>query len=105
MLADMTDQPIACTLPVTQVPGRLALVDSLAGDALIDHAPIDGGVRWRFRDAPGIERRVRELAALESECCGFLTFQIARDADAITVEITGAEEARPVIEEFFAVRR
>jgi hypothetical protein len=100
----MTDQPIACTLPVTRVPERLALIGALAGDALVDHAPIDGGVRWRFRDAPGIERRVREVAALESQCCAFLSFRIARDEDAIVLDVTGPADALGVIEEFFAHR-
>jgi hypothetical protein len=100
----MTDLPIACTLPVTQVPGRLALVGTLADDALLDGRPIAGGMRWRFHDAPGIERRVREVAALESECCAFLRFGIAREDGAIALDITGPADAQPVIEQFFAPR-
>jgi hypothetical protein len=103
MLAAMTDQPIACTLPVTHVPGRIALIGSLAADALLDRRSIAGGVRWRFRDAPEVERRVHDVVALESECCAFLRFEVHRD-DAIVLDITGPAEALPVIEQFFTGR-
>jgi hypothetical protein len=98
----MTEPLIACTLPLTDVPDRLALIRALADEALLDHRPIDGGVRWRFRDATGVEARVREVAQLESRCCGFLAFQVRRDADAIVLDITGPSEARNVMEAFFA---
>jgi hypothetical protein len=98
----MTEQPIACTLTADRVPGRLALIDSLTTDALIDRRPIPGGVRSRFREAPGVERRVRELVELESRCCAFLRFAVARDERAIVLDITGSDDAQPVIEQFFA---
>jgi hypothetical protein len=98
----MTDQPIACTLPAGEMPARLALVDTLAADALLDRQPIPGGVRSRFRAAPEVERRVHELVALESRCCAFLRFEVARDDESIVLDITGAPDAQPVIEHFFS---
>jgi hypothetical protein len=97
----MSDQPIACTLAPDQLRGRMALVDTLASDALLAQGPIDGGVRARFRDEPGIERRVRELAAAESQCCAFLRFDVHRDGQALLLDITGSPEAQPAIKEFF----
>jgi hypothetical protein len=99
MLPGMTD--IACTLSPARVPGRLALIEGLARDALVDQEPIPGGVRSRFRAAA--ESRVRRLAGLESRCCAFLDFTIARDGEAIVLDITGPPEARPVIEQLFAM--
>jgi hypothetical protein len=100
----MTDQPIACTLAVADVPGRLARLDTLTADALLDRQPIPGGMRSRFRDAPAVEPRVRELVALESECCAFLSFEVGRAGDAIVLDITGSPDAQPVIEQFFTPR-
>lgn len=100
----MTDQPIACTLTADQVPDRVALIDALTSDALLGRQPVDGGVRWRFRDGPDVEQRVRELVALESRCCGFLRFDIGRDDSALTVDITGSADAQPVIEQLFAAQ-
>ena len=93
---------IECTLPLVRVPGRLQLIAGLADDALLDRSRIPGGVRYRFRDDRDIERRVREVADLESQCCAFLTFEIGRADGAVVLDITGAEEALPVIESFFA---
>jgi hypothetical protein len=93
----MTDLPIACTLPAAAVPDRLALIESLAP---LDREPIPGGSRLRFR--PDAEPRVRELVALEAECCPFLTFAVTRDDDAVVVDVTGAPDAQPVIAQFFA---
>jgi hypothetical protein len=72
---------IACTLPAAARPERLALLESLAADALLE-------ARLGFRtDA---EDRVRELIALESQCCAFLDFEIGHDGDVVTVDVRGA---------------
>jgi hypothetical protein len=44
---------------------------------------------------------VRELADLESRCCAFLRFELARDGEGIVLDVTGPADARPVIESFF----
>jgi hypothetical protein len=71
----MTDHPIACTLPHSEVADRLALIEALAA----------GGMQLRFPAAA--EPRVRELVALESQCCAFLRFAVSRTDDAIVVDI------------------
>jgi hypothetical protein len=98
----MTDTPIACTLNQDQLRDRLTFIENLASDALIGQTEIAGGVRSRFRDAPDVEARVRELADAESRCCGFLSFAVSRRDGELWLDITGAPEARPVIDEFFA---
>jgi hypothetical protein len=95
------DTPIACTLDAAEMRDRVASIDTLLDDALLDQREIDGGLRARFRDAPDIERRIHELIAAESRCCAFLSFAVGREPDALWLEITGAPEARPVIEQFF----
>jgi hypothetical protein len=98
----MTETPIACTLGPDQLEDRLAFIDRLISDALVGQDEIAGGVRSRFRDTPEVEARVRELVAAESSCCGFLSFAISRPDGELWLEITGAPEARPVIDGFFA---
>jgi hypothetical protein len=93
-------QPIVCTLNPAEMRGRGARVDALAADALLSREPIEGGLRHRFRADDAIEREVRELAALESRCCAFLTFAVAREPDAVVLDVTGAPAAQPVIEQF-----
>jgi hypothetical protein len=98
----MSEIPIACTLPPDQWRDRSAFIAGLAGDALIAQEQIAGGVRSRFRDAPDVERRLRELAAAEASCCAFLSLEIDRRDGELWLDVTGAPEARPMIEEMFA---
>ncbi len=63
----------ACTLPTVQQPLRVAEFDSLFATALRGvERPTPNRLRLEI-DAL-TEPRARELAARESECCGFFTF-------------------------------
>ena len=98
----MPELPIACTLTPDGMTARLALIDALAADGLIDRTPTDAGLRVRLRDTPEVEQRTRELVAAESECCAFLDFTLDREGGELVLDIAGPEDARPVIEMFFA---
>jgi hypothetical protein len=98
----MPDPPIACTLSPDGMSARLALIDALAADGLLDRTPTASGLRVRLRDTPDIERRTRELVAAESACCAFLDFTLGRDDGDLVLDISGPPNARPVIDLFFA---
>ena len=98
----MSELPIACTLTQDGMTARLALLDALAADGLLDRTPTGAGLRVRLRDTLQIERRTRELIAAESECCAFLDFDLGREDGDLVLDISGPEDARPVIEMFFA---
>jgi hypothetical protein len=98
----MPDAPIACTLTPDGMTARLALIDALSADGLLDRTPTDAGLRVRLRDTPNIEQRTRELIAAESRCCAFLHFDLGREGGDLVLDVTGPEDARPVIEMFFA---
>jgi hypothetical protein len=94
--------PIACTLTPGGMTARLALIDALAADGLLDRTPTEAGLRVRLRDTPEIERRTRELVAAESQCCAFLDFALGREDGDLVLDIAGPQDARAVIEMFFA---
>ena len=98
----MPDPPIACTLSPDGMTARLALIDALAADGLLDRTPTASGLRVRLRDTPDIERRTHELVAAESACCAFLDFALSRDGGDLVLDISGPPDARPAIEMFFA---
>jgi hypothetical protein len=97
----MTELPIACTLTPDGMTARLALIDALAADGLLDRTATETGLRVRLRDTPEIEQRARELVAAESQCCPFLDFELARDDGDLLLNIAGPADARPVIDLFF----
>ena len=98
----MTDLPIACTLSADGVTARLALIDALAADGLLDRTATAAGVRVRLRETPEIEQRTLELVAAESKCCAFLDFDLGREGNALVLDISGPPNAKPVIEMFFS---
>jgi hypothetical protein len=81
---------------------RLELIDALAADGLLERISTESGMRVRLLDRPDIEQRTRELVAAESKCCAFLDFDLRRESGDLVLDISGPEDARPVIEMFFA---
>jgi hypothetical protein len=51
---------------------------------------------------PEIEQRTRELVAAESQCCAFVDLELSRDGDDLVLDISGPDDAQPVINMFFA---
>jgi hypothetical protein len=96
------DEPIACTLSPSDYRDRTGEMSALARDALRRREPIDRGVRLTFALGPATEERLRRLVAAESECCPFLGMDLRRDGDALQLDITGPEDAAPIIEQLFA---
>ena len=98
----MTDLPIACTLTADDMTARMALIDALAADGLVDRTTTAAGLRVRLLDRPDIEQRTRALIAAESACCPFLDFEFGRENGYLVLDISGPEDAGPVIDGFFA---
>jgi hypothetical protein len=78
MSRDWTDNA-ACTLPTADRPLRAAAFDTLFAETLTE-VTRSGPTRARMvlRGGPGTESRTRELAAQETQCCSFFTFDVRR---------------------------
>jgi hypothetical protein len=95
-----TSVPLACTLPLTEWPGRLEDWREVLAEALEREATASGA-RLVFDRQVDIAR-LAALAAAEQGCCAFLEFDLAVRSDAVVLEIRGAVEARPVIDALVA---
>jgi hypothetical protein len=96
------DRPIACTLPAGAYRERTAALSALARRALRSREPTAGGERLAFADDPAIEQALRAAIAAEQQCCAFLRLQLVRAHGALVLDITGPDEARPIISALFA---
>jgi len=95
--------PIACSLGQDDLAERQRRWHALAGRAIIDLAPTGSGLRLRFRDEPGVEAELRQLAALERECCAFADWAVLADGGMITLEVRGqSADSVPAVREMFA---
>ena len=90
------DAPILCTLPVTQVAGRLCDLDDVVGGGRLQRIARTAG-RFRFtvaRDGrEDLEDQLAAWAADEKACCSFLGFGIDADGDSVTMEIRAPDGA------------
>ncbi|WCN83919.1 hypothetical protein [Micromonospora sp. LH3U1] len=83
---DQTWVPESCTLPNAQRPLRLAEFDDLFATALREQQRLSPThLRWRLD--PAAEPTARDLTDRESSCCSFFSFTIARDADALRLDV------------------
>jgi hypothetical protein len=94
--------PIACSLPGAEYRERVAEIGQVARDALRDRRTIDGGARLSFDDTVDVRERLEALVAAESLCCPFLRIKLHAAGGELVLEVTGPEEAAPMIEELFA---
>jgi hypothetical protein len=96
--------PSACTLPTTEQPVRIAQFDDLFRKAVsgVDQ-PSSGNVRLTLHPSPQNAARAARLAAMESSCCAFFSFDLAIANGELTLSVV----ARPAHEQIlnaFAVR-
>jgi len=97
-----SDEPVVCTANLQDKPMIQRGIDSYraAFAHLITTERFESGFRWRFRREPGLEARLRELAAAEHDCCRFFQFQLTADGNEIVWEIRAPGHAASVMEEF-----
>jgi hypothetical protein len=85
-----TAAPIACSLGaggrVTQEQRWAAIVR----DAGTDRRATTAGVTLTFRAGTEVERELRELVAIENECCAWARWQVRADDDVGLVMQAGA---------------
>src|SRR4051812_34101646 len=96
------DQPIACTLSAADYRTRRATIGQIANDSLRARERIEAGARFTFSACASTEAALRDLIAAERECCPFLRMELVRDGDALILDVTGADEAQPVIAQLMA---
>jgi hypothetical protein len=78
---------IGCSLTDQEFQERVRFIHSLTDRALIGREPQSDGMLFRFRAGPENESAVRELVALESECCPNLEFEVESREDEIRLGV------------------
>lgn len=96
-----TKPSIACTLPASQMGGRL---DDWT--AVLHHVdrrePIDGGVRLRLSSETPLADLARLMVA-EQACCPFFSFSLVVDTRGTSLEVRAPEDALAMVHTVFGV--
>jgi len=92
---------VACTLEITAMPQRVADWRAVNAEVVLREAT-PTGARLVFDRGVDVGR-LAALAVAEQGCCAFLRFDIGLGADRVILDISGAEDARPVIDALAAL--
>ena len=91
--------PAACSLAPRDRTAALAWIAALNAASLRDYRRDDLSLTLVY--APKARARVLQLVREEQECCGFLTFAVRDDPDAVVLTITAPESGRTQLEPIF----
>ena len=93
----MNDAPVACTLGASEHATQSARWKALYAGAGIERVQTEDGLRVSFRRDPAVERELRELVAVEVECCRWAAWRIETDPAAIVLDVGSRGEGIAVI--------
>jgi hypothetical protein len=85
-------EQVACTLNRTRMTERCGRWQDVARRAFLERTETEQGLRLGFRNDPGVEAELHELAALERECCAFADWAVAADGDRAVLEVSGTSD-------------
>ncbi len=99
--APSTSVPIACTLTSANLAEQAGRWQRLAARAMTGRDQTEDGLRIRFRAGPGVEQELRELVAVENECCGWATWVIEPAAQHVVLDVRAAGDGVAVLHSMF----
>jgi MerR family copper efflux transcriptional regulator len=91
--------PIACTLPVDAVPGRVEDWAEVLR-SVTSRSSVDGGVRLGLDPDVPIGDLAR-LARAEQDCCRFFSFALTVDAHGVGLEVRAPDDALSIVHALF----
>jgi hypothetical protein len=97
--------PMACSLTGSAMRERFVAWAKLGQRYLRSAESHAAGVTLRYRRAAGVEQELRELVALEAECCGFLSFELEEREHEWVLGVYGPSEAVPLIQQCWGATR
>ncbi len=95
--------PIACSLTAEQLWDRREVWQRLHDEALLDEKAIDDGVQLVYAAHEAVEQTLYDLARLESECCAFAEWQVARLDDTVVLRVTSRGDGITAVQSLFGV--
>jgi hypothetical protein len=93
---------VACALGQEALAERRLRWDALGARAGIDIVASDSGLRLIYRADNEVEQELRELAALERECCAFADWSVRSSDGQVVLDIRGESDvAIAAVQEMF----
>jgi hypothetical protein len=85
-------RPVACTLTSADLATQSHRWNLLGARAMIQRIETARGLRISFRPEPGVEEELRELVAVETECCSWADWTVETNAELIVLDVRSSGE-------------
>ncbi len=99
--ADAGTAPVACSLTATDLAEQSRRWERLAARALTERAETEDGLRLSFRPEPGAEEELRQLVAVENECCRWARWTVDTRGGQLVVEARSAGDGISALHNMF----
>ena len=94
--------PVACSLTSAGLAVQAQRWFRLAARALSQRATTPDGLRLTFRTGPDVEAELRELAAIENECCSWARWIVTATEERVIVDVRSAGDGVAALHGMFA---
>jgi hypothetical protein len=84
------DEPVTCALGSADRAAQADRWKQIANQAMTQRAQTARGIRVSFRNDPGVEDSLRQLAAVESECCTWATWIVDKHDEELVLDVNSA---------------
>jgi hypothetical protein len=93
--------PVACSLTSAGLAAQSDRWQQLAARAMTQRTETAHGVRISFRPEPGAEDELRQLVAVENECCPWADWRVQTDARQIVLDVHSTGEGIATLHSMF----
>jgi hypothetical protein len=84
--------PVACALASAERAAQADRWDQLGQRAMIQRTQTGRGIRVSYRNDLGIEDSLRQLAAVENECCAWAAWIVEKHDEELVLVVTSPTE-------------
>ena len=92
---------IGCDLGEEKAAGQAERWLRLGREAGLGRAQTADGLEVRFRDEAGVERELRDLVAVESECCAWARWEVRRASGELVMRVSSTPEGAAALHAMF----
>ena len=92
---------IACELSGDKASSQAERWMRLGRNAGLRRVETEDGLRIRFRDEPAVERELRALAAVESNCCPWARWEVRRTDGELVLHVSSTPEGAATLHAMF----
>jgi hypothetical protein len=93
---------LACSLTDEELRSRRVMAREALVPYIIETEKLTDGLKITFHETTAVRSSVETFAALERQCCGFLTLTVTPPGEGLTLSIKGPPEAQAIIGMFLA---